>query len=245
MFMKMNMWAGRFSVTPCFISHGTCVAHENSSWENMDLWVNFHRINSQDLTRYQHSQGVRATLPALLDEGNDNFYFSRLGAKTAQTTAPAGREASVATCHFRCISPSSTCSGVSAFTTVANLSSRPSLPHHAQRQRLIQVDMVPSVVDWSHHKRGGGGDAIFASCYCENPMSINANHGSDGDADTVVRPRARPRVPTGFPPRIPREMPTRMQPRMPCQPQRATSTSYGVPTAHPSRMSEPNLRRHR
>lgn len=38
---------------------------------------------------------------------------------------------------------------------------------------------------------------------------------SDGDADTVVRPSARPRVPTEFPPRMPRVVPTRGQPRMP------------------------------
>ena len=33
----MNMWVSHFSVTPCFFNHGTCVAHENSSSDNMSL----------------------------------------------------------------------------------------------------------------------------------------------------------------------------------------------------------------
>ena len=68
------------------------------------------------------------------------------------------------------------CSGVSAVTTMANSSSRPSLPHHTRRQRLIQDDVGPSIVDRSHHTRGGGGDAIFACSSRQNPASMHANH---------------------------------------------------------------------
>ena len=133
-------------------------------------------------------------------------------------------EAGVATRHVTCISPSSTCSGVSAVTTMANSSSRPSLPHHARKQRLIQDDMDPSVVDKSHHTRGAGAGIRYSRALLARISRACVRivlTGSDGDADTVVRPSARPRVPTEFPPRMPRG----------CRPGGSLACPVGAPLA--------------
>ena len=54
---------------------------------------------------------------------------------------------SVMTCRVRCPTPSKACSAVTTVATMANPTSRPSLPHHARRQGLVRDD-----VDTSHER---------------------------------------------------------------------------------------------
>ena len=160
--------------------------------------------------------GREATMPAGPD--NDDFHFSILGSRRRRRPSCA-RDERLASRHVI-----SHAHYPRACDRECQRSPRWRTRHHDRRCRITLGGSGSSKMTWvppswtgATTREAGAGIRYSRAPLARIPracMRIMLT-GSDGDADTVVRPSARPRVPTEFPPRMPRMVPTRGQPRMP------------------------------